>query len=102
MFQNYTNGLHYLTVKNAGHIVVSDQREIGKYIFDEFIAFNYLPKNNGDDINENNGGKNLMFISIIIIGIVVMIVLLIFFIFKCVIKNKRVTFNEIEGPLSTS
>ena len=101
MFQNYTNGLHYLTVKNAGHIVVSDQREIGKYIFDEFIAFNYLPKNNGDDINENNGGKNLVFISIIIIGIVLMIVLLIFFIFKCVIKNKRVTFNDIEGPLST-
>ncbi len=97
MIQNYTNGLHYLTVKNAGHVIVYDQREVGKYIFDQFIAFHYLPK------NENGKGKknNIIFIILSVIGIFVFTSLLIFIIFKCVIRYKRVKNDIIEGvPLT--
>jgi hypothetical protein len=41
MEQSYTNGLTFITVKNAGHMVPIDQPKAAKFIFDKFLSSNY-------------------------------------------------------------
>ena len=72
MIQNYTNGLHYLTIKKGSHVLVTEQRELGKYLFDQFIAFNY-PINNSSDGGKTNPeeGKGSGISPLLVIGIIV-------------------------------
>ena len=110
MIQNYTNGLHYLTIKKGSHVLVTEQRELGKYLFDQFIAFNYPIHNNSDDDGgktnpenpeEGKGSSNSTIY--IVVGIVVLVLIAAFIIFKVVMSKKKVTDITIEtttGPLS--
>ena len=41
MEQSYTNGLTFITVKNAGHMVPIDQPKAAKFIFDKFLSSKY-------------------------------------------------------------
>ena len=104
MIQNYTNGLHYLTIKKGSHVLVTEQRELGKYLFDQFIAFNY-PINNSSDGGKTNPeeGKGSGISPLLVIGIIVLVLIAAFIIFKVVMSKKQVTDITIEntqGPLS--
>ena len=84
--------------------MVTEQRELGKYLFDQFIAFNY-PINNSSDGGKTNPeeGKGSGISPLLVIGIIVLVLIAAFIIFKVVMSKKQVTDITIEntqGPLS--
>ena len=67
MEQTYDYGLTFITVKNAGHLVVEDQPKIAKALLDKFIEFN---KEEDDwNYNDNTIDAPLSSWAIVIISI---------------------------------
>ena len=71
MEQTYDHGLTFLTVKNAGHLVVEDQPKIAKDLLDKFIQFNMREEDDTiyTDNWDNTSNDSLSTWAIVIISI---------------------------------
>ena len=87
MEQTYEYGINFITVKNAGHLVVEDQPKISKLLLDKFIEYNIAnedvepltddPHYPSSDDPENTGEMKLQVWAIVIISIGSFLVVLI-------------------------
>ena len=99
MEQTYDHGLTFLTVKNAGHLVVEDQPKIAKDLLDKFIQFNMREEDDTiyTDNWDNTSNDSLSTWAIVIISIgsflVTLIVAAIIY-KKCINKSPDIDIEE--------
>ena len=95
MEQTYDYGLKFITVKNAGHMVVEDQPKIAKALLDKFIEINKEKEDNKN--NDNKDDKSFPVWAIVVISVGCFLIVLIFALIihkKCRSKSSDIDFEE--------
>ena len=91
MEQTYDNNLHFVTIKNSGHMVPEDNPKVAKALLDKFLLYNDI-----DIIDQDNDKTTFPVWAILLICFSIIIIILIVLILIW-IKRKRYKLNDEIG-----
>ena len=90
MEQTYDNNLHFVTIKNSGHMVPEDNPKVAKALLDKFIVDNDI------DINTQPDQDKITFpvwaVVLICFSIIIIVILIVLILVH--IKKKRIGLND--------
>ena len=92
MEQIYDNNLHFVTIKNSGHMVPEDNPKVAKALLDKFLIYNDIDINTQPD--QDNDKTTFPVWAIILICFTIIIIAILIVLILVHIKKKRIGLND--------
>ena len=92
MEQSYDNNLHFVTIKNSGHMVPEDNPKVAKALLDKFLIYNDIDINTQPDQDNDKTTFPVWAIALICFSIIIIVILIVLILVH--IKKKRIGLND--------